>query len=44
MASLGSLGLLLLLFFFMFAVIGMHSFGFLKIGAPQTELNIHVNF
>ena len=33
-AALGSLGLLLLIFFFMFAVIGSSIFGFAKIGEP----------
>lgn len=44
MTSLGSLGLLLLLFFFMFAVIGMQNFGLARIGPPQSSLNVHVNF
>ena len=34
LTSLSSLGLLLLLFFYMFAVIGMQVFGFAKIGSP----------
>lgn len=43
-ASLGSLGLLLMLFFFMFAVIGAQNFGLAYIGEPQSELNVHTNF
>ena len=44
MASLGSLGLLLMLFFFMFAVIGAQNFGLAHVGEPQLELNVHTNF
>jgi len=43
-ASLGSLGLLLIILFFMFAIIGRSMFGMAKIGEPNDELNEHVNF
>ena len=43
-ASLGSLGLLLIILFFMFAIIGRSLFGMAKIGDPNEELNMHVNF
>ena len=43
-ASLGSLGLLLIIIFFMFAVIGRQLFGFIQINGPMQELNEHVNF
>ena len=43
-ASLGSLGLLLIIVFFMFAIIGRSIFGHAKIGDPNEELNEHANF
>jgi hypothetical protein len=42
--SLGSLGLLLIILFFMFAIIGRNLFSFAGIGAPNVELNEHANF
>ena len=42
--SLASLGLLLMILFFMFAIIGRSMFGLAKIEAPNEELNEHVNF
>ena len=42
--SLGSLGLLLLLFLFTFSVIGCSLFAKVKIGEPQEALNAHANF
>ena len=42
--SLGLLGLLLMILFFMFAIIGRSTFGLTKIGEPNQELNEHVNF
>ena len=42
--SLSSLGLLLIILFFMFAIIGRSIFGMAKIGDPNDELNEHVNF
>ena len=42
--SLGSLGLLLIILFFMFAIIGRSMFGLVKIGEPNEELNVHANF
>jgi len=43
-ASQGSLGLLLVMSFFMFAIIGRSLFGLVKIGGPNVELNEHANF
>lgn len=43
-ASLGSLGFLLIILFFMFAIIGRSLFGYTYIGAPNLELNEHANF
>ena len=43
--SLSSLGLLLIILFFMFAIIGRSLFAFAPIrGAPNMELNEHANF
>ena len=42
--SLGSLGLLLIMIFFIFAIIGRSLFSFTRIGAPNVELNEHANF
>ena len=42
--SLCSLGLLLIIIFFMFAIIGRSMFGFTQINEPMVELNEHVNF
>ena len=42
--SLASLGFLLVILFFMFAIIGRSLFGMAKIGAPLSELNEHANF
>ena len=43
-ASLASLGLLLIILFFMFAIIGREAFGLAKIGDQNEELNEHANF
>lgn len=43
-ASLGSLGLLLVIIFFMFAIIGRSVFGLTEINGAMEELNDHVNF
>ena len=42
--SLASLGLLLVILFFMFAIIGRSFFGMVRIGEPNLELNEHANF
>ena len=42
--SLCSLGALLLILFFMFAIIGRQLFGLVMINGPMDELNEHVNF
>ena len=43
-STLGSLGLLLIILFFMFAIVGRSLFGMAAIGDPMEELNEHVNF
>ena len=42
-SSLGSLGALLIILYFIFAIIGRELFGLAKIGLPDQELNVHVN-
>ena len=42
--SLASLGLLLIILFFMFAIIGRSLFGKAKVGEPNLEVNEHANF
>jgi len=41
---LSSLGLLLIILTFIFAIIGRSIFGLAKIGHPNKELNEHANF